>query len=206
MTTLHRLLAALGALALLMLNPATAQAATIVGIEHDAAGTSHIGRPNADVRLGPTTLHTDLDIETGDFTATLPLPGTDTRFALAGFVPVTARVDFLPVGRISGRLDVDASSNLVVSGTARYYVRLSNIRIAGFPTFTGANCRTVSPVTIPVGTPAGESFDLLAGGRLTGSYSIGQFQNCGLNTWLINSVVPGSNNTIDLRVTNGRYV
>jgi len=195
--------AAAAGLALALIPAAAAHAATIVSLEHDAVGTSHIGTPNADVALGPTTLHTDLDVDTGDFTGSLPLPGTSTRFELAGFLPVTADVDFVPSAPVTGHIDL-SGANAVVTSTAQYYVKLSNIKIVGFPTFTGIFCRTINPVSIPANTPPGSAFDLLQGGQLTGSYAIGNFQNCGLNTWLINSVVPGSNNSMDIVVSNGR--
>ncbi|WP_200914397.1 hypothetical protein, partial [Aeromicrobium sp. Leaf272] len=58
-------------------------------------------------------------------------------------------------------------------------------------------------VSIPVGTRPDEGFDLINGGELVGTYTIGKFENCGINTPLINSLVPGSGNTVDITVTNG---
>jgi len=208
MTTYHTRRWLLSALAggLLAAVPCTAaHATTVVTLEHDVVGSTHIAAPDSDVALGPTTLHTDLDVDTGDFTASLPLPGTTSEFALAGFIPVKAHVDFVPAAPVQGHLDF-VGSDIKVTSTAQYYVKLSDIKIAGFPTFTGPNCRTVDPVTIPANTPADGVFDLINGGELEGTYSIGDFQNCGLNTWLINAVVPGDDNTLDLQVSNGRIL
>ena len=191
--------AAAGALALV---PVAAHAATIVTLSYDATGTSHIAKTNSDVALGPTTLTTDLDIDTGDFTGSLPLPGTSTTFTLAGFLPVKANVDFIEAAPLTGRINL-TQTQAQVDSTAKYYVRLSNIKIAGFPTFPGDNCKTKQPVTIPVGTRPNEGFDLINGGELVGTYTIGQFENCGINTGLINSIVPGAGNTVDIQVSNG---
>ena len=48
--------------------------------------------------------------------------------------------------------------------------------------------------------------DLINGGELTGTYSLGDFNNCGINQWLINAVIPGSGNTVDINVSNGQFV
>lgn len=182
-----------------------AHAATIVTLKHDASGSSYISRTGSTVALKPTTLTTNLDIDTGDFTGSLPLPGTETEFKVAGFIPVKADVDFIPAGPVTGRIDLTQTQAKVTS-TAKYYVKLSNIKIVGFPTFTGWYCKTKVPVTIPANTPDGEGFDIIGGGNLTGTYTIGEFQNCGLNTGLINSLVPGSGNTVSIQARNGVVV
>ncbi|MET0822013.1 MAG: hypothetical protein ABWY58_13695 [Aeromicrobium sp.] len=185
--------------------PAAAHAATIVSFEYDASGTTHIAKTNSDIALGPTTLRTDLDIDTFDFTGSLPLPGTTTEFKAIGLVPVKAKVDFIEAAPIQGHIALN-EDRAEVTSTAKYYVKLSNIKIAGFPTFTGNKCKTKVPVSIPANTRPNEGFDLELGGRLVGTYSIGNFENCGLNTGLINLLVPGSGNTLDLQVSNGIQV
>ena len=190
------------AAAALALIPVAAHAATIVSIEYDASGTTHIAKTNSDIALGPTTLRTDLDIDTFDFTGSLPLPGTVTEFKVAGFIPVKANVDFIEAAPIQGHIDL-IEDRAEVTSTAKYYVKLSNIKIVGFPTFTGSHCKTKVPVSIPANTRPGEGFDLMNGGHLAGTYTIGDFQNCGLNTWLINALVPGGGNTLDIQVSNG---
>ncbi|TYL55368.1 hypothetical protein FXB39_03210 [Nocardioides sp. BGMRC 2183] len=139
----------------------------------------------------------------GSFVGEMQLPGTRTEFELAGFIPVTADVNFLPVGdgATTGNL-VLVDRMLELHSTTQYYVQLSNIRVVGFPLFAGPFCRTSDPVTINANTPSGERFIPGQGGRLTGTYSIGDFQHCGLNTWLINTIIPGDGNTIDLQLTN----
>ncbi|MCL8250089.1 hypothetical protein AERO_01725 [Aeromicrobium fastidiosum] len=184
---------------------AAAHAATIVTLKHDAVGSSYIKKTKSTVELKATTLTTDLDIDTGDFTGSLPLPGTSTEFKAAGFLPVKANVDFIPAGPVTGHIDL-TQTQAQVNATATYYVKLSNIRIVGFPTFTGSNCKTAAPVSIPVGTPADEGFDIIAGGNLTGTYTIGSFANCGLNTGLINALVPGGGNTVSIQASNGVVV
>ncbi|RYJ02449.1 MAG: hypothetical protein EON52_19570 [Actinomycetales bacterium] len=201
-TRWRRRAAAVAATAGLALVPVAAHAATIVTISYDATGTSHIAKTYSDVALGPTTLTTNLDIDTGDFTGSLPLPGTATKFKVLGLLPVTANVNFVEAKPLVGKINL-TQTQAQVSSTATYYVKLSNIKIVGFPTFAGSKCQTKQPVSIPVGTKPNEGFDLINGGELVGTYTIGQFENCGLNTPLINALVPGAGNTVDIKVSNG---
>lgn len=190
--------------AAIALVPVAAHAETIVPISYDAQGSSYIAKTKSTVALGPTTLTTNLDIDSGNFTGSLPLPGTATEFKIAGFLPVKAKVDFVEAAPLTGFINL-AEERAEVTSTASYYIKLSDIKVAGFPTFTGTQCRTKEPVSIPVGTRPGEGFDLVNGGTLVGTYSIGKFANCGLNTALINSLVPGGGNTVDIDVTNGVF-
>lgn len=200
----RRTAGALGAGAIFALAPAAAHAATL-DLDYDAVGTAYIASTNSTINLGPSTLTTHLDLDVSDFTGNLPLPGTTTRFEVLGFIPVTADVAFVPTAPLNGHLAASGFT-LSVTSTATYHIKLSNIKIVGFPTFTGPFCRTKNPVTIPANTPTGQSFDLIAGGNLTGQFSIGNFQNCGLNTGLINLLIPGSGNTANIQVSNGRIV
>ncbi len=207
MTTsrLRRGLVAIGAGAVLALAPMAAHAETIIPIQYDAQGTSTIAKTGSSVALGPTTLTTNLDAETGDFTGSLPLPKTSTEFKAIGFLPVKADVSFVETAPVAGHIDL-AGDIASVNATAQYTIKLSNIKVFGFPTFAGPNCQTKTTVSIPVGTEPGVGFDLVGGGRLVGSYTIPQFQNCGINTGLINLLVPGAGNTVDIQVSNGVFL
>ena len=194
-------LAAFGAAAALVLGSAPAHADTI-DVDYDVNGVTHIASTDSDIVLGPAVLHSFVD-NVGTFTGNMVLPGTRTEFKLLGFLPVTADVAFEPVGPTTGVL-TRVGRTRVLASTSEYYVRLTNIKASIFPLFAGPFCRTSDPVVINADTPTGEAFDTVAGGRLVGEYSIGDFQNCGLNTLLINSIIPGSGNTIELNLTNGR--
>ncbi|SHF81976.1 hypothetical protein SAMN05443575_0982 [Jatrophihabitans endophyticus] len=174
-------------------------------IDYDANGSSLIKKPNSTITLGPTVSKTYIsDSGDGTFTADLPLPPTKSTFKILGFVPVSATVNFVQVGRLQGQISQEPPIRL--SATAKYYIRLTNVKAAGLPTFQGNSCQTVAPVSIPVATPNGQVFDLTEGGTLAGTYTIGKFANCGLTTALINSVVPGPNNTVAFQLSNGRFV
>lgn len=174
-------------------------------IDYDASGTSTIVKPNSVVKLGPTVSKTYIsDSGDGTFTADLALPPTVSNFKILGLIPVSATVNFVPAGQVQGSISPDSPIRL--SATAKYYLRLTDVKAAGLPTFQGDSCQTVAPVTIPIATPAGQVFDLTTGGVLAGKYTIGDFANCGLTTGLINLLVPGPNNTVSFTLSNGRFV
>jgi len=180
-----------------------AAAKPVVKVAYHVVGSSTIAKTNSVVQLGPTTLVTALNKD-ATFTAKMPLPPTSTSFKALGLLPVTADVTFAQVGKVTGALL--AKPHVHVRATSRYLIQLSNVQVAGIPTPVGSQCETASPVTIKVATPKGTVFDLTKGGPLTGTYTIGNFQNCGLTTALINLLVPGPNNTVTLKLSHGHVV
>lgn len=180
-----------------------AAAKPVVKVAYHVVGTSTIAKTNSVVKLGPTTLVTALKAD-ATFTATMPLPPTSTSFSALGLLPVSADVTFKQVGKITGALI--AKPRVHVRATSRYLIQLSNVQVAGVPTPVGSQCETASPVTIKVATPKGTVFDLTKGGPLKGTYTIGDFQNCGLTTTLINLLVPGPDNKVTLNLSHGHVV
>ena len=173
-----------------------------LNVQYDVNGVTHIDSTGSDITLGPAVMDSFV-AEDGSFTGDMTLPGTRTEFKVLGFIPVTADVNFIPTKPTTGTL-TRVGRYRTLQSSSSYYVRLSNIKAVGFPLFAGPNCRTSDPVVIDANTPEGEYFDIARGGTLTGTYSIGNFENCGLNTWLINQLVPGGGNTVELELSNGR--
>lgn len=197
-------LATLGVAASIVMLTATSAQADTISLTHDASGTAHMASTDSDIALGPTTLQTAIDTDTLTFTGSMELPPTRTEFKAVGLLPVSADVTFEQVGDLEGTLEDLPNGTAAAHATATYHIRLSNIDIVGFPTFTGPYCRTIDPVEIPVDTPEGEEFNVIQGGTLAGEFDVGPFQHCGLNTALINLLVPGSGNTVEFEISNGR--
>lgn len=179
--------------------------AVVLDIEYDVTGTSTIASTGSEVALGPALLTIAAESEGGPVTGTLPLPGTRTQFKLAGFIPVSADVSFEVAEPLTGTI-TRVGRQRTIQTSASYYLKLSNVKAVGLPLFAGPWCRTKEPITINAASPEGEYFAIGTGGHLTGEFSIGKFQNCGLNTLLINSIIPGDGNTVDLQVSNARVV
>lgn len=198
-------LATLGAATAMVLGAGAAHAEDpTLNVDYDANGVTRVASTGSNITLGPAVMHSFVEAD-GAFTGNMVLPGTRTEFKLLGFIPVTANVAFEPTKPTTGQI-TRVGRNRTLASSSSYYVRLTNIKASIFPLFGGPFCRTSNPVVINADTPAGEWFNIATGGHLAGTFSIGNFQNCGLNTALINSIIPGSGNTIDLNLTNGRLV
>ena len=195
---MKRTLAAIGTAIAVVALPVAAHAASL-SVTYDVSGTSHVARTGSDVLIKPTTLSVTVDSATSVLSGHMPIPDADTEFKVVGLLPVKATVSFIEAAPVTGILN-----RASVNSTASYYFKLSEVRVAGLPAFAGNYCQTKNPVIIPANTPAGERFDLTSGGRLAGTFTIGEFENCGLNTLLINLLIPGPGNTAELNVTNGR--
>jgi hypothetical protein len=197
-------LAAVGAVAGTTVALSTSGAHAVgLNVEYDATGTSHVAHTDSDLWIKPTTLSLTVESADGTFTGHLPILPADTKFHVLGLLPIKAQVNFVEAAPLTGALHQTANG-VQVTSSASYYIRLSDVLVGGIPTYVGDHCQTKDPVVVEADTPAGGSFDLNNGGELTGTFSIGDFQNCFLETGLINLLVPGSGNTIDLTVSNGR--
>lgn len=192
------LAACAGALALVATIPAAAHADTL-SITYDVTGTSHIASTGSDVPIQATTLTADVDLTTGQITGHLPIPAAQTQFKLIGFVPVKATVNFVEAAPVAVQL-----ANGAAATESSYYIRLSDVSVAGVPTYVTDRCQTKDPVVIDAATPAGEKFDITNGGHLSGTFTIGEFGHCFVTTDLINAIIPGDGNTVDIDVANGR--
>lgn len=188
----------LGAVAAtLSLGITSALADTVVNASYPINGTTHVAKTNSDLTLGPGTLTASADLTTAQITSgSLILPPATGTFTELGFIPVTATVAFQQVGQVTGTVNL---ANGAVTATANVSLRITDLKVAGLDVGVGPSCQTVQPASITVAT--GTGFSILAGGTASGTYTIPQFSNCGLlgvETPVINAVIPGPGNTISL--------
>ncbi|KAA1422592.1 hypothetical protein FE697_010370 [Mumia zhuanghuii] len=193
--------AAAAALTLLTAVPANA---VTLNYEYDANGWTHIHSTDSDLWIKPTKMQLAIQGADGTFTGHMPISPADTKFEVLGFLPIKAQVSFEEAAPLNGGV-VRVGNIARVDSTASYYVRLSNVLIGGIPSPVGSSCRTKDPVTLSVSTPAGEAFNIASGGNLAGSFTIGDFEHCLLNTLIINQLVPGDGN-MTLAVTNAKFI
>jgi hypothetical protein len=186
------------ALTLALAPAASAAAPVLLKVAYDANGTTHVAKPDSTMTLGPAVLRANVR-PNGSFTGSMALPPTTSSFNVVGLLPATATVSFIPAARLTGQITSGGGTTMITS-TASYFIKLTDVAVAGVPSFVGSNCQTTDPVTIPVGGP----FSITNGGTLTGTYSIGKFSHCGLTTALINLLIPGDGNTVSFTLSNGR--
>jgi len=171
-----------------------ASADTIITATYPVSGSTHLKAPNATVPLGPGSLSSTVDLNTGAVTAaTLTLPPATGAFKVLGFIPVSATTTLSPVGTASGKVSLAANT---VSVTTQANMRITSLKVAGLPIPVGSSCQTSTPITFTVNSQPG--FNVLNGGVVAGTYTIPQFSHCGFATLMINLTLPGSGNTISL--------
>lgn len=219
-----RLMAVLAAgLTALVLNVAAPANAASITNDFDAVGTSHIGASvDADLPIGPTTLTATLDLTTRDISdGVLPIPSQVLNFDIFG-IPVRSTVTMVQKTPLTGTLTPSGiRAKFILDSEVSYDIRLSKVEAKVFgiwwPLSVGSNCHTIDPVQISTTSPEGQYFMLTQGGPATGTYTIGNFTGCtplnffdipGFFPWFgsipINVLVPGSDNTIDINLTNPR--
>lgn len=161
-------------------------------LSYPVNGSTHINSTDSDLTVGPGTLVSTVDA-TGAVVADLTLPPSTGSFRQFGFIPVTVTTEFVPVGQTTGQLDLTTGA---VQSTSRVTLKLDRLNVGGLVVPVGPFCRSQTPATITLNS--GPGFSVAAGGPLSGTYTIPPFEHCLLAAGLINSVIPGVGNTIDL--------
>lgn len=203
-------------------------------VVYDAVGITHVGNQvDADMPIGPTTIQVTIDtaapLPTPIVDGSMTIPPRTMNFDIFG-IPTRARVTMTQVGPITGTLTKLPSPRqaLDLKSQVKYDIRLSNVEAKVFgiwwPLAVGSNCHTASPVTINADSVIDNStvpptgyFTINGGGTLADTYTIGQFTGCTPLNFFdipgffptfgsipINALVPGSDNTLSLNLSNPR--
>jgi hypothetical protein len=150
---------------------------------YDLSGRSEIKKLKSGIDLGPGYLSSLLyfwsegeagDVYCGGVFGDLALPNASGSFVAFGFVPTTADVTVIPVGKAEGRV-----YDGVFTGSAKVHLRLSNVRVNGTPLAVGPQCRTAEPVVMNLKSVLGE-WDILAGGTMETDITIPSYSGCGV--------------------------
>ncbi|MEC3978411.1 DUF6801 domain-containing protein [Amycolatopsis sp. H20-H5] len=141
------------------------------------------GSFDADVKLQPQT-----------FTGNLTLANTHTDFKLLGFLPGSSDIKVVQEGVQSGELVAPGFKAHI-----KFNVFLPQVALFGFPISTDPKCGTVSPSTSEMVTAP--DFNLLKGGKLSGTYSLSALANCGGLNDYISAFAKSDGNTLDLNLT-----
>lgn len=176
-----------------------AKADTVIDAAFPVTGSTHLNGTNSDMALGPGTLSSavDLSVTPVSVTGNVSLPPSTGSFNVIGIVPVSATIAFVPVGQTTGTI-TGALTDGTVTATSQFTLKITALSVAGLNVLPGDHCQTSTPVTLTV---TSADFNALAGGTLTGTYTIPKFRSCGplgIETPIINALVPGPNNTISL--------
>ena len=159
--------------------------------KYAVSGTTHIAKPDADLDLGPGQFDMYTLVGPYTFYGTITLPPVEVTRSVPGLGKVSGTVTFGP-----GHADGSVFGGF--SGSASWPVKLSDVRVNGTPYDVGDACGTAEPITTEL---ASDDFAAGKGGRLTSTYAIGTFTDCGSATPVINAVISGPGNTLALDLT-----
>lgn len=175
-----------------------ASASTTINAAYPVSGSTYINGTHSTVDLGPGTVNANITLPAETISGSVSLPPATGSFNVIGFVPVTATVNFIPVGQTTGSISGVVTQG-VVSAKSEFILQLTSLVVAGVPVPPGPVCATIVPATISLSS--GTDINAVLGGTLTGTYTIPDFANCGLfgvETPIINALIPGPGNTISL--------
>lgn len=183
-------------------SPAVASADSTITLSYPVHGSTHLKAPNATVSLGPGTLRTTVDLDKAALTASLSLPPATVSFNQFGLIPVSATTEFIQAGPTKGKVNLNTGA---VRTTSPIILKITSLSVLGVPQLVGKSCESATPAMVTVASQPG--FSVLSGGKLTGTYTIPAFADCGfagLLTPLINLSITGPGNTITFILGKGK--
>lgn len=169
-------------------------------VKYKVAGSTFLKSVNTTAKLGPGTLKSTVNLKNGKLTASLSLPPASVSFKEFGLVPVSATTEFVQDGPTTGQLNISTGA---VSTTSKIILKLTSMTVAGVPVPVPSSCQS-APATIQLASLKG--FSVVNGGNLAGTYTIPDFSGCGLLTPVLNLTIPGSGNTIALKLGKAKRV
>ena len=173
---------------------AAASSGNTVTVAYPVHGSTYLDVPNTTVSLGPGTLSTTLNLKTATLTANLTLPPATVSFREFGLIPVSATTEFIQAAATTGKVNVNTGA---VTSTSKIILKITRMSVAGLPVPVGDSCESATPAVITATSRPG--FSVVAGGKLTGTYTVPPFSGCGLAgllSPLINESIAGPGNTI----------
>ncbi|WP_410631910.1 DUF6801 domain-containing protein [Amycolatopsis sp. cmx-4-83] len=136
----------------------------------------------------------DVNLSAKTFTGDLKLNPTHTDFKLFGFIQGSSDVKVVQNGQQSGEL-----VGTGFKAHIKFDTFLTTVNLFGIPISTDPKCGTTTSSTSEMTT--GPDFDLLKGGKLSGTYSLSALQNCGSFNDIISAFAKSDGNTLDLVLT-----
>jgi len=173
----------------------------IVCISFDLMGETFIANAGG-TPIIEGSIAVEMNLAQGIFAADLMIEPTYGDFPLLGtWLGTAADIDFAQVGRTTGTL----TDGILVADSEMYilltdiYIRVFGlkIRIGG-----GDECSTKDTAVMALVSPSSEVFDpLTTGGSLHADYFLPNVEHCGPFTFIVNIIMAGDGNTIDLQLT-----
>ncbi|MBJ7472309.1 MAG: fibronectin type III domain-containing protein, partial [Solirubrobacteraceae bacterium] len=139
----------------------------------------------------------NLLLATGQLSGDLTLADTQGRLTALGFLPVTAKIGFVPSGKTTGTIN-----DGVLSTKSFIRIKVKEVKLFGaIPLAGGNNCQTKSLSEINLQSTQPEFNPYQGGGPIAGTYRISDLNGCGVLNGLVSPLTAGGGNTINLNLT-----
>ncbi len=172
-----------------------ALADTIIPLNGSVNASTYIASLNTTANLPNGSFVGSVDLTNDQITGNLSLPAGSINTNVFGFVPMSATFEMVPVGSVTGTVDL---KTLSVNVTSVFNIKLTSAEVFGLPfNIVGNQCVTSTPVTANLNGKVNSNLSV----DLTGTYTIPSFENCGFSTFLVNLLVPGGGNTITAQIS-----
>ncbi|WP_045823496.1 hypothetical protein [Williamsia herbipolensis] len=186
-----------------------------VGLAFDAETVSVISKTGQPITFGKTTLSSRTDLT--NLVGTLNLPQTTAALKLGPLTLATFTISIVEPTKVTGTIaqgEVDGRTTLDLKVAQSFKIRLDKVAPLGIGSLgssdltlvpAGGNCATQTTTANLTGSiDAAKLFqDNTADTHVKGSYTIPEFQgDCGLFAPIINALIAGPNNTLDVHLTN----
>ena len=180
--------------------PAPAQAAPIPVNFNNVTGTTHLAKPNVDVAIPTSVVRTEVDLEAKTLTGSAELANLTAKLNLAHLIGVTSTVRVVPVGGLTGTIDLAASQ---LTATTTFTLELTDVHLDAAPgiNLVKPGCRTSRPTTLTLRNTS--PVDIFQPITTQGTYTIPSFTRCGVLTPLLSLLLSGPDNTMTLNLKIG---
>lgn len=197
---------------------APASAADTLPITFQADTTTIIAKTGQPVVFPTTDLVTDVDLVGGTVTGTLALPQASADLKLGPATLANFTISIVDPTPVSGTLTQGGPAEaptLDLAVQQSFKIRIDSVKPLGIDTGSagsasvdlipaGSNCVTAETTAELTGSL--DAIDLIqnnqADAHVKGTYTIPQFQNCGAFTSVLNGIIAGPGNSLDVHLTN----
>lgn len=172
-----------------------AQAAPIDLVFANTTGTTFLAKPKVTAEIPTSVVKTTVDLDTKALTGSATIPDLTVHLTLAGLIPTTSIVRIVPIGALTGTVDLGANT---MSTTTTFQLQVLKVFQDSLPDLnlvsSGCVTKSATSATLTNTTP----INIFGTTTVSGTYPIPAFTKCGLLTPLLTSLLAGDGNTLTL--------
>ena len=189
--------------------------------KYNVVATAFVKKMGLTLSPPPGIFKGGIDLANGQLLGSISIPNTTFTQTEAGVGLVTATAAIVPVGPVTGHVNI---GNFKVTATSTFNIHIVTMYpatptvpplpitlppILGIPislppvsipkvNLVGDNCTTASPISVTMSGIA----HLSGASKFSGGFTMPKFAKCGLMTAVINQEIPGPGNTFSATATS----